>query len=178
MTNRNFHSKNKKDMEKSRHIPVGIYGNEVFIAEIEPSGEVHRGINGKPLFEVIRPVTLESLEEHRGMDSMRDVMRHAWKEVVDSDNTELGFDDWLKNVWSEMYDEDDEEDYPFKDDSYTEYLTGQDRLTAESFIESNGYPQIGTWECSGLYQLSDDFDYVFMSPEAEKIAREIEKRTE
>ena len=69
-------------------------------------------------------------------------------------------------------------EFPFKDDSYTEYLTGQDRLTAESFIESNGYPQIGTWECSGLYQLSDDFDYVFMSPEAEKIAREIEKRTE
>lgn len=173
---------------REKHIPVGIYNNEVFIATIE-NGKVHRGIDGKPVFDVIRPVTAEMLENLRDIDYCRDEYRDEWKDAVAANATEEGFDDWLEGLWDEEFDEDDEESFPSKDDSFTEYLTGQDRLDAEAFLENNGHPTIGTWEASGSFPPTFEtchedgwysdfkgFDYVFRSPEAEEIARDFEGR--
>lgn len=154
------------------YVPVGIFNNEIFIAKIE-DGEF------KQFSGVLRPVSVEQLENLRDSDYRRDEYRDFWKQAVAADATEDSFEDWLDEVWTEEFDEDDEEDFPGKDSSDLEYLSEEDRQKADWFLGTRGI-EVGTWECAGLYSPASfntgfkKFDYVFMNPEAERLAKEYE----
>ena len=165
-----------KTIMSEKHIPVGISDNEIFIAKVV-DGEF------KYFDGVLRPVTVKQLEYMRDQYERRDEYKEFWKEAVQADATEDSFDDWLDQVWSEEYDEDDPEDFPTKDDSDMQYLSEEDRLKADWFLGTQGI-EVGTWECSGCYSPASfnkefkHFDYVFMNPEAERIAKEYEESTD
>lgn len=163
--------KNKKNM-KEKHLPVGIFNNEIFIARVEDGK--FKGFDG-----VLRPVTTEQLNYLRDSSERREEYKDLWKEAVKEGVTEEGLDDWLESVWAEDFDEDDPEDYPGKDESDMEYLSDEDRLKADCFLSLYGV-KVGTWESSGSYSPRSfykdfkRFDYVFMNPDAERIAKEYE----
>lgn len=61
-----------------------------------------------------------------------------------------------------------------------QYLSEQDRLDADRFLQEEEGFEVGTWECGGSYSprsFNKDFkrfDYVFNTREAERIAKEYE----
>ena len=162
---------------KEEHIAVGISNKEIYIASV---------VDGK--FErfdgVIRPVSTEQLEYLRDSCERMDDYKDLWKQAVQADRTEVGFENWFESVWNEEYDEDDEEDFPGKDSSDTQYLSDEDREAADGYLaESEGF-EVGTWECSGSYSprsFNKDFrhfDLVFDNPLARRIAKEYEEGSE
>ena len=174
---------------KEKHIPVGIYNNEVFIAEFE-DGKLRVGIDKKPIFGVLRPVSAEQLESYRDSYQREDEYKDLWREAVRAEQTEEGFDDWFEDVWSEEFDEDDPEDFPGRDVSDTEYLVDDDRLKADQFLSTKGI-DVASYTCGGSYSpatkvyhrdtdswYSDfkEWDYVFPSKEAEKIAADFVRK--
>lgn len=174
---------------KEKHIPVGIYNNEVFIAEFE-DGKLRVGIDKKPIFGVLRPVSAEHLESYRDSDQREDEYKDLWREAVRAGQTEEGFYEWFEDVWSEEFDEDDPEDFPGRDDSDTEYLVDDDRLKADQFLSTKGI-DVASYTCGGSYSpatkvyhcdtgswYSDfkEWDYVFPSKEAEKIAADFVRK--
>lgn len=172
---------------KEKHIPVGIYNNEVFIAEFE-DGKVRVGCDGKPIFGVLRVVDEDMLEKMRDQSYREEDFKDHWKMAVHAGSTEQSFQDWYDDLWAEEFDEDDPEDFLWKDASDLEYLVGEDRLAADNFLASRGI-NVGTWESSGSYApdtevyhedgwYSDfkEWDYVFNSKEAEEIAADFVKK--
>lgn len=167
---------------KEQYIPVGIHNQEIFIINLE-DGKPHCGIDGKPCFDVIRPVDVETLEYLRDMDQREDEYKELWKEAVAADATEQGFTDWLEDLWAEEFDEEDEEDFPGKDNSFCRYLDEDLREAADKFLLEECGVEVGTWEAAGTYSPgsfgSEKFtgwDYVFDTPLAKKYAKEYEKR--
>ena len=172
---------------KEQNIPVGIYKNEVFIANVE-DGKFAKDYFGNPHFSgVIRPVTTDQLEDFRDPDEFREDYKDRWKEAVNADATEDSFDDWFDMVWNEDYDEDDPEDYPGKDDSDCEYLTEDFRKEADNFLLEHEDIEVGTWESAGSYSPNHErydsetgewvsdfkkFDYVFKNPLSKALAKE------
>ena len=165
-------------MGNTKHIPVGIYDNEVFIARVEEGNALHRKIDNSISFDVIRPVSAEQLSYLRDMDERRDEYKELWKDAVRADATEESLDDWLEQVWDEEFDEDDEESFPGKDDSDTQYLTDELREQADAFLLENEGIEVGTWEASGSYEPAagwrheeyHGWDFVFDTDEARRIA--------
>lgn len=154
-----------------QNIPVGIYNKEIYIARIED------GVMATS-FDVIRPVSVETLEYLRDRYKREDEYKDLWKQAVAADNTEEGFSDWLDSVWDEEYDEDDEEDYPGKDSSDVDLISEKERTEADDFLKTKGI-EVGTWESSGWYapvsfsksKVFNGWDYVFDNPEARKWAK-------
>ena len=172
-----------------QYIPVGIYKNEVFIVELE-DGKARVGIDKVPIFDVLRPVSAEQLESYRDPNQREDEYKDFWRESVAAGRTEDGFDDWFEDVWSEEFDEDDEEDFPGRDDSYTEHLVDDLREEADEFLATRGI-DVASYTCGGSYPPTMDtyhrdtdswysdfkkWDYVFKSPEAQKIAADFVKK--
>ena len=163
--------KTEKNMEQ-KHLPVGIFKNEIYIALVEDGKFKH--FDG-----VLRPVTTDQLDYLRDPYERREEYKEIWKQAVNADATEDSLDDWLDAVWTDDYDEDDPEDFPGKDDSDVQYLSDEDRLKADWFLGLSGV-EVGTWESAGSYNPRSfykdfkHFDYVFMSPDAERIAKEYE----
>ena len=165
-------TKTEKNM-KEKHLPVGIFNNEIYIAKIEDG-------KFKYFDGVLRPVTTDQLDELRDPDERREEYKEFWKQAVAANATEESFDDWFEMLWAEEYDEDDPEDFPGKDASDVAYLSDEDRLKADWFLGLSGI-EVGTWESAGSYSPRSSFckdfkhfDYVFMNPDAERIAKEYE----
>lgn len=136
---------------KEQNIPVGIYKNEIFIAKVE-DGKFAKNYYGDLHFSgVLRPVSVDMLENYRDPDKRRGEYKDYWKQAVQAGSTEDGFENWLEEVWSEEMDEDDPESYPGKDDSGCEYLTEDFRKEADGFLLEHGDIEVGTWESAGSY---------------------------
>lgn len=175
-------------MSREKHIPVGIYNNEIFIAKVGEDGKMAKGYMGKPYFNgVLRPVTESDLDRLRDSSEREDEYFDLWKQAVQADSTRESFDEWFDQVWGEEYDEDDEEDFPGKDGSDCQYLTEEFREEADSFLEKQGI-KVGTWESSGSYSPTHEtyhdgewrsdfkkFDYVFSDPLSQALAKEYVK---
>ncbi len=158
---------------KEQHIPVGIYNTEIFIARVI-DGVPHSNFENRIIFDVIRPVSVGDLEHLRDPDYRMDDYEYLWREAVQAGRTTLGLQDWFNDIWGEEFNENDPEDFLGKDDSDTQYLGEEDRLAADTFLLNNYGLNVGTWESAGLYPPNGKFDYVFMNPLAEKIAKEFE----
>jgi hypothetical protein len=155
---------------KRKFVPVGIFGKEIFIANLE-NGKI-RG------FDVLRPVTEEQLETLRDPDNIKDYLREDWKLAVQNDATESSLDDFVDEAVQEYDLDENEEMYPGKDESGLENLTIDERDQADAFMENEYDMTIGTWESSGWYaptstfgkEKYNGFDYVFDTPEAHELA--------
>ena len=139
---------------------VGIYDKEIFIAELDDKGNFVR-FSG-----VLRPVTKEMLEELRDVDTYKEYCRDLWQCAVQSGDTELGLEDFAQEQLDDAGIDDDEEAFPGKDDSDTQYLTEEERAIADDFLFLNNDVEVGTWESSGMYPPDMDndfkkFDYTF-----------------
>lgn len=158
-----------------KNVPVGIYNNEIFIARIED------GVMASS-FDLIRPVSVESLEYLRDRYEREDEYKDFWKQAVAADRTEESFSDWFDSVWDEEYDESDEEDFPGKDNSVVDLISEEERAEADNFLKTKGI-EVGTWESSGRYSPGNfhtgnefhGWDYVFDNPEARKWAEKYKK---
>ena len=166
------------------YVPVGIYNNEIFIAEIT-DGKMNSS------FHVLRPVTKNQLDTLRDKYDREDEYLENWKQAVAADLTTQGFNEWFEDVWDEEFDEDDEEDFPGKDSGCLDYLGETDRQAADDYmnaeLEDEG-EEIGTWEDSGWYAPVNSFrndsapwhgwDFVFDNKEAKHWAKVYEKSIE
>ena len=166
---------------KEKHIPVGIYDREIYFVRLEEDGKLYCGIDGEPVFDVIRPVTENDLELLRDTDERRDEYKDFWKQAVAADATEESFDDWLDRVWEEDFDENDPEDFPGKDSSDCQYLTEDFRLAADAVLQGKYGITVGTWESAGGYPPTRSgrnnfkkWDYVFDAPLSRKYAKDYE----
>ncbi len=157
-----------------KHIVVGIYRQEIFIAAVE-NGKIEH-------WDVLRPVSASELERLRDESEIKEYCRDWWKEAVRAGATDKSLDDYVEEIIaeSEMYE--NEEMYPGKDESDCEYLLPELREEADAYMLSEEGIEIGTWESSGGYspntrwwykdtQEFDKWDYVFNNDEAKKIAK-------
>ena len=147
---------------------VGIYNNEIFIANFSYDGNINKGFN------VLRPVTKEMLEELRDVDSYKPYCKDLWIEAVRHNNYEGSLEEYAQELIDEADVDNDEEAFPNKDESGLEYLTDNERRDADNFLDTHCGIKVGTWECCGWYEpdieryhedgwYSDfkKFDYVF-----------------
>ena len=143
------------------HKAVGIYSQEIFIAELDKDGNFVR------FSDVLRPVSTDKLEELRDADSYKEYCRDLWECAVRAGTTELGLLAFAQELIDEADIDNDDEAFPCKDDSGLEYLTVEEREAADKFMSEHEDTEVGTWECGGAYSpnsFSDDFkkfDYVF-----------------
>ena len=154
---------------------VGIYNQEIFIADLNADGSLRRGIDGHPIFCVLRAVSTDDLESYRDEDEIREYARELWQGAVAAGNYDGSLSDYAEEIIAECNMEDDEEAYPWKDDSWCYVLEDDDvRERADAFLEENDGIEVGTWEASGFYAPDKNFkgfEYVF----DEEIAKEYEK---
>ena len=173
-------------------IPVGIFLNEIYLINLE-GGKPVTGIDKEPIFDVLRPVSASDLENLRDEDEIKEYVRDLWMEAVRSGHYEGSLDDYTQEVIDESNMDDDEEDFPFKDSSYCEYLTDDLRKEADTYLDEHKDIEVGTWEASGTYpptmkrargtadgnhewvNMFHGWDYIFNTPEAQKWAKEYEK---
>lgn len=107
----------------------------------------------------IRPVSKERLEELQSLEGCKEYNKEIWVEAVRHGGCEDSLDDFCQELLDDC---DGDEDFPFKDDSYTHYLENINPKTGHTLREDVdakmlalfGY-QVGTWECSGCG--CDDF---------------------
>lgn len=155
---------------KEKAIPVGIFQKEIFIA-------VYRDGKLKD-FNVIRPVDTETMDALRDPDSYQDYCEDLWKCAVQAGSTKLGLVDFAQELIDEADCDNDDEAFPCKDDSYTEYLTPEMRKEADEFLSWYNHIDVGTWESAGGYAPNSfnkdfkKFDYVFNNDESRKAANE------
>ena len=113
-------------------------------------------------FNVIRPVSMEKLEEMRTLEGCKGYHKDLWVQAVVSNSTEDSLDDFCQSLLDEL-DANNDEDFPFKDDSGTEILdeivngTFETlRTIVDNFIQSAFGYEVGTWECSGSYSPKEE----------------------
>ena len=162
-------------MEK--HIVVGIYRQEIFIAAVE-NGEIKH-------WDVLRPVSESCLETLRQEDEIKEYCRDLWVAAVRAGATEQSLDEYVEDIIAECEMEDNKEMYPGKDESDCEYLLPELREEADAYMLTKEGVEIGTWESSGGYSpntrwRTDEpefkkWDYVFNNTEAKKIAKMFEE---
>lgn len=101
----------------------------------------------------IRPVSTERLEELQSLEGCKECNREIWVDAV----RHGGCEDSLEDFCQELLDScDGDEDYPFKDDAYTQYLDYINPKTGNTLrkdvdakmLALFGF-RVGTWECSG-----------------------------
>lgn len=158
-------------MEK--HIVVGIYRQEIFIAAVE-NGEIKH-------WDVLRPVSASRLESLRSEDEIKEYCRELWVAAVRAGATEQSLDEYVEDVIAECEMDENEEMYPGKDESDCEFLLPELREEADAYMLEKEGVEIGTWESSGgyapnahWYTKAPEFkkwDYVFNNTEAKKIAK-------
>ena len=157
---------------------IGIYNDEIFLVEGTNINDVHRGCDKKPIFCVLRPVSKSMLESLRDEDEIKENVRDLWKEAVRGGDYEGSLDDYVADVIAESGMDDDDEMFPFKDESWLYELTDEMREQADKFIKEHSGYEVGTWEASGCYAPDSDFkgfDFVFHTNEAQEFAEAYEK---
>ena len=157
---------------------IGIYNDEIFLVEGNDINNLHRGYDGKPIFCVLRPVSKSMLETLRDEDEIKEDVRDIWKEAVMGGHYEGSLDDYVADVIAECKMYDDDEMFPFKDESWLDELTDEMRKQADKFIKEHSGYKVGTWEASGCYEPDSDFngfDFVFPTNEAKEFAEAYEK---
>ena len=172
-------------MDTNKHIPVGIFDDEIFIAELTNEGKI-RG------FDVLRPVTSSELESYRDPDNdgTRDYYKELWQGAVASGSYEGSLDDYIEEDFADYDLDDDEEMWPGKDEGGLQYLTEEAREAADKYMDEERGITIGTWECSGWFPptsakySSEDgefksrfkkWDFIFDNDEARRLAKEWKK---
>jgi len=158
---------------------VGIYDREIFIAELDKEGNFIR------FCDVLRPVSAEMLEELRDASSYKEYCRDLWQCAVQAGTTELGLEDFAQELIDEADCDNDEEAFPYKDESGLEYLTEEERKTADKFLLEHDNIEVGTWECGGIYNPDSferngkkfrKFDYVFDRKLARQYYKSLKKK--
>lgn len=147
----------------TKHVPIGIYNEEIFIAQIEDGN-----IDG---FDVLRVVEKDRLETFRDPDSedTRSYYKDFWKAAVASNSTEASLSEFVEEIFNDGdYDESDEEDFPGKDEYGLQFLTEEQRKQADEFIEDTTDKEVGTWEDCGWYSPKGNFDLFFEDEEAQE----------
>lgn len=159
----------KKNNIMEKHIVVGIYNQEIFIAVVE---------NGKiKHWDVLRPVSADRLESLRDETEIKEYCRDLWIEAVRAGATEQGLDEYIEDIIAECEMDKNEEMYPCKDESDCEYLLPELREEADTYMLEEEGEEIGTWESSGCYAPSwnsknfEKWDYIFNNAEAQKFAK-------
>jgi len=163
-------------MEIEKSIPVGIFERELFIARVRGEEIIN--------FDVLRYVTESQLEDLRDFDNIREHCRDLWVEAVRAGDTEESLDDFTQSVIDDT-DMDDEENYPFKDDSDTDKVSEEQYEQANKFIEEQYDDIVGTWESSGWYCPGSfnkgkfsGWDFIFEDENAQKFAKIYQKMVE
>ena len=87
---------------------VGIYNNEIFIANFNEDGSIYG-------FDVLRPITTSQLKCFRDESEIKEYVRDLWAEAVRSGHYEGSLDDYTQETIDNT-DFDDEENFPFKDE--------------------------------------------------------------
>ena len=123
---------------------VGIYNQEIFIANFNEDGSIMG-------FDVLRPVTKDMLEELRYVDSYKPYCEDLWIEAVRNGNYEGSLEEYAQELIDEADVDNDEESFPGKDESGLEYLTLNERNDADEFLLDEYDIEVGTWESSGWY---------------------------
>ncbi len=107
----------------------------------------------------IRPVSAKQLAELKSLEGCKGYNKEVWVEAVRCGNCEDSLDDFCQELLDDC---DGDEDFPFKDDSYTHYLENINPKTGHTLREDVDAKmlalfdyQVGTWECSGCG--CDDF---------------------
>ncbi len=145
------------------HKAVGIYEREIFIAEVEDGKFVR-------FTDVLRPITASMLEDLRDAETYKDYCEDLWKCAVNNGTTELGLLDFAQECIDDADVDNDDEAFPFKDDSGLQYLDDEERKLADEFLLEHDSIEVGTWECSGMYAPNSfdkdtdkfkKFDFVF-----------------
>ena len=136
-------------METNKHQVIGVVDDDVFISNTTSS------------MYVIRPVTKSALESLRSIEGLKDYgYKELWQNAVMGDATELGFDDYLQELLDDSDILNDEESFPNKDYSFTQYLDDESRKIVEDYLYEKTGKEIGTWECSGIFTPTRKFDLV------------------
>ena len=155
----------------SYKVVVGICEDEVFIADVDVrTKSPRRKIDGSMIFDVLRYVDTDDLEDRRDPDEIKEYVRELWQETVMAGRYEGSLNDYVEEVMQECDMEYDEEAYPGKDDSWCDELTPDLREAADDFLLEHSGIHVGTWEASGCYEPKGKFDFVFDDPEAQEIA--------
>ena len=108
--------------------------------------------NGKRYYN-IRPVSKELLEELQSLEGCKEYNKEIWVEAVRHGDCEDSLEDFCQELLDSC---DGDEDYPFKDETYTNYLDSINPKTGNTLREDVdakmlalfGF-RVGTWECSG-----------------------------
>lgn len=106
--------------------------------------------------EVIRPISEEDLESYRDIDTIidNDMLTDEWKSAVDSDRTIMGLREFVEDILDELA---DEEDYPYKDESYCELLDELNvRGEVSDFLKDELDIDVATFEFSASLTLVFD----------------------
>lgn len=101
----------------------------------------------------IRPVSTELLEKLQSLEGCKAYNKEIWVEAVRHGDCEDSLNDFCQELLDSC---DGDEEYPFKDDSFTQYLDYINPKTKNTLredvdakmLELFDY-QVGTWECSG-----------------------------
>lgn len=124
---------------------VGIYNKEIFIANFDKDGNI---IN----FYVLCHVDAEELADLRDPDSYKEYCRDMWVEAVRAGQTERSLLEFAQELIDEADVDNDEEAFPLKDESGLGYLTQEEREVADNFLLAEYGIEVGTWECTGMYE--------------------------
>ena len=131
---------------------VGIFGGELYISS-----------NGERVdtFDVIRPVSVEMLEQLHDIEYWKENERDLWIEAERSGRT----DESLKEYFNRLMEDEDNGDEEFvgQDDSFCDifdYDNGELRKKCDAFIKEHEGYEVGTWEASGFFS-PDSFNKDF-----------------
>lgn len=119
-----------------------------------------KGATGKALC----PVSKEEYEQVTDLDNVKDLLKEIWQQAVESDNTELGLDDWVQMV----IDTDGVEEVVFDTSGW--YGKEWDELRALGYSEEE-YPVFEWSRCGRIFSKNMKFDEVY----APELIKEINK---
>lgn len=138
---------------------IGISGGELFIVDC-----VNR-LYGNPVYDVVRPVSKPMLRELRGEDyfSAKEQYCDSWVEAVRGGYTDQSLDEFIDQLMIDSGVNDDEEAFPYKDDSFCECFDYNEGLRewADDCIADIDGTQVGTWEASGCFPPEEPFTHIW-----------------
>lgn len=165
----------------ARLIPVGIYNNELFIAEEEwnekaQNFEPHRGIDNMIILSVIRPVMVPQLENYHDPDYMADYLKDIWIETVRHGNYTESLETFVKQCMNE--EDDGDERYVGKDESDCDVFDYDEALRdlCDKFIQYREEEEVGTWESAGSYLPDGHFELILDKEIAQEIHQYIDNK--
>lgn len=162
-------------------IPVGIYDNELFMAETEWNEEkqkydVHRGIDNIPVLSVIRPVMISQLENFHDPNYMAGYIKDLWRQAVAHGSCECSLTDFVQQCMNE--EDDGDERFVGKDESDCDIFECDEelRLLCDKFVEYHENEEVGTWESAGAYSPDGHFELILEKEIAQEVHSYIDNK--